>query len=161
MKIIYQHLLVLATVSCLSSGALAQIDPQLPLVDYPDRPGHYLQRLHVTDSKVGKGTLSFRQDFPGGFAAWQKASRKELQALLGLDQIQQSAKGHKTTVQLGDVTVEDGYTRQRADIQTEPGVAIPFWLLRPVAVASQLRPLAICSHGHDSDGWNTYAKNFS
>ena len=71
--------------------------------------------------------------------------------------MREATQGHKTSVQLGQVTTEDGYTRQRADIQTEPGVTIPFWLLRPIGRAAEPRPLAICSHGHDSDGWNTYA----
>jgi hypothetical protein len=157
MKAVIQFILVLATAGALTGVAAAQIDSPRPLVDYPDRSGHYLQRLHVSTSNGGKGTLSFRQDFPGGFTAWQKAARIELQALLGLNRIREAAKGHKTTVHLGQVTTEDGYTRQRADIQTEPGVTIPFWLLRSVGQTSEPRPLAICAHGHDSDGWNTYA----
>jgi len=36
-------------------------------------------------------------------------------------------------------------------------VTIPFWLLTPDDRTTKPRPLAICAHGHDSDGWNTYA----
>ncbi|MAD79399.1 MAG: hypothetical protein CMJ50_00955 [Planctomycetaceae bacterium] len=157
MKTICQCVLVLVTAGTLTGNAAAQSDLQKAFVKYPDRPAPYLRRLHAKPPNGMKGTLSFRRDFPGGFAAWQDAARKELHLLLGLNRIREATQGHNSTVQLGHVTAEDGYTRQRADIQTEPNVTIPFWLLRPVGQASQPRPLAICAHGHDSDGWNSYA----
>ena len=64
---------------------------------------------------------------------------------------------HHPSVRLEDPIGEDGYQRQLGRIETEPGVTIPFWLLSPLHKSTSLQPLAICAHGHDSDGWNTYA----
>jgi hypothetical protein len=59
---------------------------------------------------------------------------------------------------LADPILEDGYTRRRGELETEQGVVIPFWLLTPIGGKNVgPRPLVICAHGHDVDGWNTYA----
>jgi hypothetical protein len=141
--------------------ATAQDSAKKPFVEFaPDAPARYLSRLHGKD-KLGSGsTLQFRSDYPGGFSAWQRDARKKLIELLGLNRIQQDAGDHKPVVRLGKTIQEDGYQRQRGDIETEPGVIIPFWLLTPDAEKTAARPLAICAHGHDGDGWNTYAGVF-
>ncbi|MBC8352799.1 MAG: acetylxylan esterase [Planctomycetes bacterium] len=161
MKPTLRCVLILATACSFTGGVAAQSDSPKPFAEYPERTAKYLQRLHITNSVGSKGTLSFREDFPGGFAAWQVVARAELEKLLGLDTIREATESHKPVVMLGRVTTEDGYTRQRGDIQTEPGITIPFWLLRPVGRSSKPRPLAICSHGHNPDGWNTYAGVYS
>ncbi len=157
MKTIGAQVLPFAVVGAMTVAAVTQSHSQETFVEYPDRPARYLQRIHATSSTVVKGALSFREGFPGGFEAWQKAARNELRALLGLDRIRDGAHAHRPTVHLGQVTNVNGYTRQRGSIQTEPRVTIPFWLLRPTKDATERRPLVICAHGHDSDGWNTYA----
>ena len=149
--------MVLALASDLAAEAGAQSDPTRPFAEYPERSAAYLRRIHAKNSNDVGGDLAFREDYPGGFKAWQKAARAELELLLGLDRIRDGAREHRPLVQWGPITDEDGYTRQRADIETEPGVTIPFWLLRPVGESGEQRPLAVCTHGHDSDGWNTYA----
>lgn len=140
-----------------SNNALAQSDRPEPFAEYPERSADYLERLHATKSETRDGALSFKRDFPGGFPAWQKAGRAMLRELLGIDQIRAAAPQHVPKVNFGRITTEDGYTRQRGEIQTEPDVTIPFWVLRPAATANRPRPLIICAHGHDSNGWNTYA----
>ena len=145
------------------AGSIAQetardIDPDVPFVDYPAPFAGYLERLHET------GPLAFRDDYPGGHAAWRKAARAKLAELLGLDRIAEQAGDHQPRLVLeGDPIPADGFTRQRGSIETEPGVVIPFWLLRPAATDSDgdgdtsPRPLVICSHGHHASGWNLYA----
>lgn len=117
-----------------------------------------LERIHGrSTTDFGVGALSFRPDYPDGFAAWQRNARKKLTELLGLKRIQRDAGDHTPIVRLGKSIQEDGYSRQRGTIETEPAVTIPFWLLTPDGENTAARPLAICAHGHDTNGWNTYA----
>lgn len=137
---------------------VAQDKPSRPFVEFADPVAGYLKRLHnknVDQSDIG--ALSFRTDYPGGFVAWQEDARTKLNNLLGLDRIRREAGDHKPVVRLDDPTDGGGYHRQRGEIETEPGVTIPFWLLIPLRNETKPLPLAICAHGHDSDGWNTYA----
>ena len=122
---------------------------------YPAATAAYLKRLH--GSELGQAPFAFRRDYPGGFSAWQKSAREQLQILLGLDVMEKTLAEHRPTVKWGPTIQETGYQRRRGSIETEPGVWIPFWLLTPDDKATGVRPLAICSHGHDRDGWNTYA----
>lgn len=148
----------LLTAVSLADLAEAQDRAEKPFAEYADAPARYLKRLHgkgTPNSSVG--ALQFRPDYPGGFAAWQRDARKKLIDLLGLKRIERDAGDHKPVVRLGEPVQQDGYHRRRGDIETEPGVTIPFWLLTPDDGISASRPLAICVHGHDSDGWNTYA----
>ncbi|NQU23525.1 MAG: hypothetical protein HQ567_19770 [Candidatus Nealsonbacteria bacterium] len=133
--------------------AAAQDAIEKPFAQYADAPARYLKRIHGD----GVGALAFRPDYPGGFAAWQRDARNKLVDLLGLTRIRRDAGDHRPVVHLGKPVQEDGYHRRRGDIETEPGVTIPFWLLTPDDETTATRPLAICAHGHDSDGWNTYA----
>jgi hypothetical protein len=138
--------------------ARGQNDSGKPFVEFPDATARYLSRLHGKEGANSKvGELAFRADYPGGFKVWQRDGRKKLIDLLGLPRIQKTTGNHKPVVYLGERFQEDGYHRQRGEIETEPGVNIPFWLLTPDGEATSPRPLAICAHGHDSDGWNTYA----
>ena len=151
-------ILILLAGLILAEPVAGQDEAEKAFVEFPDASASYLKRLHAKDLlNSGVGELAFRADYPGGFAAWQRDARKKLVDLLGLPRIEQAAGDHKPVVQLGERVQEDGYHRQRGSIQTEPGVTIPFWLLTPDEETSSPRPLAICAHGHDSDGWNTYA----
>ncbi len=47
------------------------------------------------------------------------------------------------------------YFRQRGEIETEPDVRIPFWLLTPKD--SGPWPIGVFPHGHDRIGWHTTA----
>jgi len=136
----------------------AQDGPDRPFVEFPDPVASYLKRIHGKDAtKTAAASLAFREDYPGGFVAWRKAARRKLNDLLGLDRIKHDSGNHQPSIRFGDSIPENGYQRQRGEIETEPGVTIPFWLLTPVHDGRQPLPLAICAHGHDLDGWNTYA----
>jgi hypothetical protein len=143
---------------CMVDLSVAQESARKPFAPYSGASALYLKRIHgksAPDSALGE--LSYRPDYPGGFAAWQKDARKKLVDLLGLDRIKRDAGNHKPVVRLGKPVQEKGYHRRRGDIETGPDVTIPFWLLTPDDEKAAARPLAICVHGHYRDGWNTYA----
>lgn len=84
--------------------------------------------------------------------AWQSWRRKtvaRLAELTGYDTMQTSPLRPVVTE-----TVQcDGYTRQRMEIQTEPGVIMPFYVLKPDGMTrSERRPAVLCPHGHGSGG---------
>ncbi|HIF34916.1 MAG TPA: hypothetical protein EYQ75_25320 [Planctomycetaceae bacterium] len=139
----------------LSATASGQDDR--PFVEYPAKQADYLLRLHAKDAAQGlRGELAFRADYPGGFAAWQSVARAKLADLLGLKRMK-SELDHPSA-RFADPILEDGYTRRRGELETEPGIFIPFWLLTPTTGKNiEKRPLVICAHGHDADGWNSYA----
>ena len=125
--------------------------------EYPEPAASYLKRLHAKGAATGRAPFAFRADYPGGFAAWKRDARNRLGELLGLNQMKRDVQDHQPVVRLDDPVQEGTYHRQRGEIETEPGVRIPFWLLVPLHDGTTPLPLAVCAHGHDSDGWNTYA----
>ncbi|MDF1842906.1 MAG: CocE/NonD family hydrolase [Rubripirellula sp.] len=150
-------LLQISLIGVLCNSLAAQTKQADSFAEYPESTSPYLRRLHDKNADNPPAQFAFRSDYPGGFTAWRQAARLELVDLLGLGKIQDSLSSSTPSVQLGQRISEPGYTRQRGEIETEPGVKIPFWLLRPAGEAKERRPLVLCAHGHDSDGWNTYA----
>ena len=129
-----------------------------PFAEFADPVAGYLKRIHTKHNSAARAPLAFREDYPGGFKAWQRDARRKLVELLGLDRMQRENAKHKPTVRLSNELIQqDGYSRQLGEIETEPGVKIPFWLLTPLHDTTKPCRLAICAHGHDRDGWNTYA----
>ena len=156
-RLIRYCLVLLASLSAIDLAS-AQDGVEKPFAEYPDAPARYLKRLHGESTpNPGVGALAFRSDYPGGFPAWQRDAREKLIDLLGLGRIKRDAGDHRPIVHLGKPVQEEGYRRRRGTIETEPGVTIPFWLLTTDDKTTSPRPLAVCAHGHDSDGWNTYA----
>jgi hypothetical protein len=152
------HLLLLLSGILACCPLTAEPPGEKPFVQYDEKPARYLKRLHRKGTPQSTtARFSFRKDYPGGFAAWQTDARGTLEELLGLHQISKDVGNQQAVVRLGKTTQEDGYRRQRGEIETEPGVSIPFWLLVPDGTTGKPRPLALCAHGHDRDGWNTYA----
>ena len=67
-------------------AAQAPLPGKKPFVQYDEKPARYLKRLHrkgIEESPAAR--FSFREDYPGGFAAWQKDAREKLGELVGLD----------------------------------------------------------------------------
>ena len=84
------------------------------------------------------------------FAAWQKAARPAYRALLRLETIEQDAAGNRPVVDLSaDVEDMGVYTRRQGHIETEPGVWVHLWVLRPKHEGPC--PLALMPHGHGPD----------
>jgi dienelactone hydrolase len=84
---------------------------------------------------------------------WQFDARHDLYHIVGLQKMREELTDHLPEVEpelaedLGD------YTRTRCTIETEPGFALPFWLLQPKSDGPH--PLAILPHGHDKHGMDT------
>ena len=88
--------------------------------------------------------------------AWQDQTREKLSSLLGLDTFQpcEPQPGYGPVEQL------DGYTRQRIEISTEPGIRMPFYALVPGDLtAGERRPVVLAPHGHGGGGKEAVAGN--
>lgn len=139
---------LMAVALCIAGTALAE--PK-DFNDYPEPVAKFLQRANTAD----QGEYAFRNDYPGGFEAWQKAARPALATLIGLDKIAAQAPDFTPEVTMaGEAEDMGSYTRQKGEIETEPSVAIPFWLLRPKGEGPF--PLAVLPHGHDTRGMDTH-----
>ncbi|MFB3826091.1 MAG: dienelactone hydrolase family protein [Bryobacteraceae bacterium] len=143
--------------SALSLAALPGLPAPPPAAEdeYPEHAARYLKRLYAPAGQ----RLAFREDYPGGFRNWQREARAGLRLKLGLEKIAASVGNHQPAVELGEAADMGEYTRQRGTIETEPGVRIPFWLLKPKGKGP--RPLGIFSHGHDARGHDTTAGVYS
>ncbi len=105
-------------------------------------------------------TYAFRAESKAMFEAWQRTFRPFLRGLLGIDKIAQRARCDLQPYKLGEVTTAD-CIREEWIIQSEPGVKIPFFLLRPQETKGSAnptapRPLVLTPHGHGKAGKRTY-----
>ena len=103
----------------------------------------YLQRRF---DEVGKA-LRFQGSTAADAAAWRASSRNTLERLLGLDTMKTCALDARVIerVDCGE------YTRERVEIQTEPGIVMPMLVLTPKKGNAPF-PVVICPHGHGGGG---------
>jgi dienelactone hydrolase len=108
--------------------------------------------LAFLEHQVGESRREYacRAHDPHALARWQQRARPALARLIGLDAIAESASGHRPRVELEAECEVDGYVRRRGEIESEPGVRLPFWLLRPRGAGPF--PLALTAHGHERGG---------
>lgn len=139
----------LSVIMC-ASGAVS-FGQEQPREAYPDHVARYLNRLYDRQQQP----LRYRADYAGGFPKWQDDVRTHLRHQLGLARISKSVGNHKVNVELGDEEDLGEYVRQRCEIETEPDVRVPFWLLKPKG--SGPWPLGVFPHGHDRRGHLTSA----
>jgi dienelactone hydrolase len=100
-----------------------------------------------------KGKLAFRAKTVEEWRSWHRRLENKLKALTGYDTM-------RTCPLLPRVTerVEKGtYIRERVEIQTEPGIIMPIYVLIPKERRSEKMPVVIAPHGHDSGGKITVA----
>ena len=142
----YGFLLTVSVVSCFFLTVKHTRSEERNYNSYPPNITRYFQSLY----DIERRSLVFRADYPGGFKAWRKEARRQLPLLLGLDKIAASTGDHIPTVVLEKSVDCGSYTRQQGDIETEPGVHIPFWLLKPKTEGPW--PLGVFPHGHDFQG---------
>ena len=141
-------------ISLFAAGQLPGQDGEKPFAEFPPEFERYLKTLHA----AGPGELAFREGETKDVAAWQESARAKLSELLGLDRMNRELAGWQTPPPvLEDFEDRGSHTRRRGEIETEPGVVIPFWLLEPKSGKGKNLPLAICAHGHDSIGHDSYA----
>ncbi|MBN1344077.1 MAG: acetylxylan esterase [Phycisphaerae bacterium] len=152
----------LMKLACAAAGAAALPGSEAPAADAttkkndtpPELPPtvvRYLERLY--DEK--RRAHAFRADYPGGFHRWQSDARPALRRLVGLDTIAASVGRHRPKVELEPIQEKGDYTIRKGQLQTEPDVTIPFWLLKPPGKGPF--PLAVLPHGHNRRGYDVYA----
>ena len=145
--------LLFGSLLCFLTPCLVYPDDE-PFARYPGNYQGFVKSLH--ESKPG--TLAFRAVHAGNVSHWREAARDKLVDLLGLKHMQSELSAHQPGVELEMPEDMGAYLRFDASIETEPGFRVPFWLLKPKSKAKGDRyPLAICSHGHDMRGRDTYA----
>ena len=111
----------------------------------------YLTRIYGD----GKRLHACRADSPDGMREWQERARPALHELIGLGAIRDDAGDHQAKVELGDAEDLGDYTRRMGHLEPEPNMSVPFWFLAPKGTGPF--PLAIFPHGHEHNGFNTYA----
>lgn len=86
---------------------------------------------------------------------WQQTLRSELIRHLGINRIAARCTTPPFAHKRGEVRLED-HIREDWEIWTEPGMRVPFFLLRPLDIDGP-RPLVLCPHGHNKRGRYDYA----
>lgn len=79
---------------------------------------------------------------------WQAAFRPRLRELLGLTAMEREVP-FAGRAELAERTKEDGYTREKWYLWTEPNVPLPIWVLIPAKPAARPYPLMLTPHGHN------------
>ena len=91
--------------------------------------------------------LAFRAQTLDEWQAWRTALRAQLVECLG----GLPADRCDLAPQVAEVVEEENYRREKVLFYSEPGVAVPCYVLTPRASAPPYRPV-IALHGHGSDG---------
>ncbi len=117
-------------------------------LEFSTKVQQYLRRLYAENTRA----FACHATDEESFRAWQERARPALETLLGLDRIAASVGSWRPNVSLGPPQDLGAYTRRRGHIETEPGVPLPFWLLRPKAEGPF--PVAVTPHGHSATGMN-------
>ncbi len=100
------------------------------------------QRLRTSGRSLG-----FKATSEAEWRSWRQELQGKIRELQGLDQMLPTALKPRITE-----TVQcKGYRRQRVEIDTEPGVTMPLYVLIPDGL-SGTAPGVIASHGHASGG---------
>jgi len=82
---------------------------------------------------------------------WQYAFRHALRRALGLEVIRQRVPTAPPSAQRLSVEQLEDHVREDWLLETEPGVSLPFYLLRPLGTDGPL-PVVITPHGHEPGG---------
>jgi dienelactone hydrolase len=91
--------------------------------------------------------MAFQAQSAADYHLWQQNLRGQLRALLGIDRLVPTPLNPRITE-----TVQcDGYQRQRVEIDTEPGVTMPLYVLIPDKLTGTAHGI-IAAHGHASAG---------
>ena len=96
--------------------------------------------------RVGR-SMAFGATTPAQWRAWRSRLRRKLKELTGYDTMQRAPLKPRVSERVED----DGLVRERVEIQTEPGVVMPLYVLRRSDLSGPL-PAVICPHGHGGGG---------
>ena len=95
--------------------------------------------------------FAFRAKTVKEYVKWKRDFKSLLENLLGFGKMTRCAPGPKSLA----VESMDGYTREKILISTEPGIEMPFYVLKPRSAGSDEKlPVVIAPHGHGSNGKN-------
>ena len=103
-------------------------------------------RLLKRFDEVGRA-MAFRAKTPAQAKAWRQRLTRKLRELTGYDTFRAAPLKPKVT---GEERFDD-FIRQRVEIQTEPGVIMPLYVIIPRAGKGPF-PAVIAPHGHGSGG---------
>ncbi len=95
---------------------------------------------------IGRG-LRFQATSVEEWRIWQQALRARIHELQGIGRLIPTPPNPRIT----ESVQCDGYVRQRVEIETEPGVVMPFYVLIPDQLEGTA-PAVIAPHGHASGG---------
>lgn len=103
----------------------------------------FLRRIH----DPAKARHACEATNPEEFATWQAEARAAYLDLIRLETIREDAGGFEPIARL-EPEVEDlgDFTRQEGSLETEPGVRVHFWLLKPKGPGPF--PVLITANGH-------------
>ena len=143
---------VMLCVGLLLGGLIATGQEGQPFVDYPEKTLKYPERI-----QKGEQRHAFQKG--RAVAEWQTKARAALVELTGLARMRRDLSSFRPEVTQGKAVEIDGsYYRSFCEIETEPGISVPFYLLVPKADdKNQCFPLFLCPHGHDPRGLHSYA----
>ena len=131
-------------------GSITAYSQDKPFVSYSENISNYLKRIQ-------KGDQKYKYTKDKDFKDWQNGARTALIELIGLKKMSIKLKDHAPTIQIGQKEeVEGKFSRTLCNIETEPGIHVPFYLLVPSNTNKKL-PLVICPHGHDAQGLHSYS----
>ena len=103
---------------------------------------YFQQRWNAVNRK-----LSFSAENMDDWRVWRRKTMKRLRSLIGYDAMTKVPLNAKVTEELN---LKD-YMRQRVEIETEPGIIMPLYVLIPKG-SSPPYPVVIAPHGHSSGG---------
>ncbi|MCL2741606.1 MAG: prolyl oligopeptidase family serine peptidase [Oscillospiraceae bacterium] len=113
-------------------------------MDYHACEGHLRERFESAYKPY-----AFRAGDAAGYRRWKAAFRARLEGLLGFGEMEPCAPNPR----VASAEACDGYVRQKVLIDTEPGVCMPMYVLRPEAARPGDRlPVMVAAHGHGSNG---------
>src|SRR5438128_273825 len=102
--------------------------------------------------KVGR-RMAFNAKNRGQWQRWRRELQKKLRQITGYDTMIKGPLNPRIT----ETKKMDGYTRQRIELHTEPGVVMTLYALVPPSKGPF--PAIMCPHGHGSAGKYSPAGN--
>ena len=104
--------------------------------------------LHRRFQTIGRA-MRFRAESSAEWQIWRQELRAKIHELLGLQRMIPTALNPR----ISETVQCTGYRRQRVEIDTEPGITMPLYVLIPDTLAGTpngTAPAVIAAHGHGS-----------
>jgi len=112
------------------------------MADLFQTENYFKDRFRVISRKLGFHATHLSEE-----AIWRAELQGKLRELLGIDHLIPTPHAARVT----EVVQRDGYRCERVEIDTEPGVTMPMFVLIPDQIEANT-PVLIAAHGHGSAG---------